>query len=87
MPLLSFSIGLVGDGALALTLPPCCLAVVRRLCCGIVMNSAYLISSRGFPSHFIHTLTIPDMYCFFGFWTVEERKAVKRNLHLFGPDL
>ena len=39
MPLLSFSIGLVGDGALALALPFCRLAVVRRLC---QWNSAYL---------------------------------------------
>ena len=87
MPLLSFSIGLVGDGALA-ALPPCRPAVVRRLCRGIVMNNAYLIPSRGFQSHFIHTLTCVVSLVFFGFlWTVEERKAVKQNLHLFGPEL
>jgi len=47
---------------------PCRLAVVRRLCRGIVMNSAYLIPSRGFQSHFIHTLTCVVSLVFFGQW-------------------
>lgn len=56
------------------TLLPCCLAVVRRLCCGIVMNSAYLISSRGFPSHFIHTVTC-ILSLVFGQWKKGKRSS------------
>ena len=74
MPLLSFSIGLVGDGALA-ALPPCRLDVVRRLCPGIVMNSAYLKPSRGFQSHFIHTLTCVVSLVFFGQWRKGKRSS------------